>query len=45
MAILDTDLIIGYLRKVPKAVKIINKFKQNETELKTTIINVGELYK
>ena len=45
MVILDTDLIIGYLRKVPKAIEIISKFKQNGTELKTTIINAGELFK
>ncbi|MHA1490486.1 MAG: type II toxin-antitoxin system VapC family toxin [Promethearchaeota archaeon] len=45
MVILDTDLIIGYFRKVPKVIEIISKFKQNGTELKTTIINVGELYK
>lgn len=45
MVILDTDLIIGYLRKVPRAIEIISKYKQNGTELKTTIINMGELYK
>jgi len=45
MVILDTDFIIGYLRKVPKVIEILSKYKQNETELKTTIINMGELYK
>ena len=45
MPILDTDLMIGYLRKVPKAVELINRFKHDGIDLKTTILNVGELYK
>ena len=45
MPILDTDIMIGYLRKVPAAVELINKFKHDGIALKTTIINIGELYK
>ena len=45
MAILDTDLIISYFRKVPDAISMINKLKENKTVLKTTVITVGELYK
>ena len=45
MVILDTDLIIAYFRNVPKAVRVINKFRNEKKELKTTVINIGELYK
>jgi predicted nucleic acid-binding protein len=45
MPIIDTDLMINYLRKKPEAVQLIlSLIKENET-LKTTIFNVGELYK
>jgi predicted nucleic acid-binding protein len=45
MPIIDTDLMINYLRKKPEAVQLILRLiKENET-LKTTIFNVGELYK
>lgn len=45
MVILDTDFIIGYLRKAPKIIEILSNYKETKTDLKTTIINVGELYK
>ncbi len=45
MPILDTDLIISYFRKLPKAIEVINNLKQSNAEIKTTIINIGELYK
>jgi predicted nucleic acid-binding protein len=45
MVILDTDFIIGYLREAPKIIEILSNYEENETKLKTTIINVGELYK
>jgi len=45
MVILDTDFIIGYLREAPKIIEIFSNYEVNETKLKTTIINVGELYK
>jgi len=45
MVILDTDFIIGYLREAPKIIEILSNYEKNETKLKTTIINVGELYK
>jgi len=45
MVILDTDFILGYLREAPKIIEIFSNYEMNETKLKTTIINVGELYK
>ncbi len=45
MPILDTDLIISYFRKAPKALSVIKKLKETNTILKTTVITVGELYK
>ena len=45
MVVLDTDFIIGYLRDSPKITEILRNYEENKTELKTTIINVGELYK
>ena len=45
MVVLDTDFIIGYLREAPKIIEILSNYEENETKLKTTIINVGELYK
>jgi len=44
MVIIDSDLIIGYLRKKPKfTVKYLNKLLDNEESLKTTIFNYAEL--
>ena len=45
MVILDTDFIIGYFREAPKIIEILSNYEENGTKLKTTIINVGELYK
>ncbi len=45
MVVLDTDFIIGYLRKAPKIIDLLRNFEENRIDLKTTIINVGELYK
>jgi hypothetical protein len=45
MVILDTDFIIGYLREAPEIIEILHNYENNKTDLKTTIINVGELYK
>ena len=45
MVILDTDFIIGYLREDPKIIEILRNYEKDKTEIKTTIINVGELYK
>ncbi|MFX1296970.1 MAG: type II toxin-antitoxin system VapC family toxin [Promethearchaeota archaeon] len=45
MPIIDTDLIINFLRKKPKAVQLISKLIKANVPLKTTIFNVGELYK
>ena len=45
MPVLDTDLLINYLRKHPKAVKLISSLIESGEPLKTTIFNVCELYK
>lgn len=45
MPILDTDLIINYLRNRPNAVKIIKNLKKDNIPLKTTIFNAAELFK
>jgi len=45
MAILDTDILIDYLRKEPKAIETINTLRKTGEFLKTTVFNVGELYK
>lgn len=45
MPIIDTDLIINYLRNQSNAVKIISNFKKEMIPLKTTIFNVAELFK
>lgn len=45
MVVLDTDFIIGVLRKDQKVIQILSDYMGSNTELKTTIINVGELYK
>ncbi|WP_457557497.1 type II toxin-antitoxin system VapC family toxin [Candidatus Harpocratesius sp.] len=44
MPILDTDILISFLRNKKKAVQEIKKLIESESNLKTTIINVGELY-
>ncbi len=44
MPILDSDILISYLRNKKKAVNAIFKLIEDNTPLTTTIINVGELY-
>ena len=45
MVVLDTDILIGYLRGHDKAIKIILDLKKQETFLNTTVFNTAELYK
>ncbi len=45
MVVLDTDILIGYLRGNDKAVKAILDLKKQETFLNTTVFNTAELYK
>ncbi|MHA1618677.1 MAG: type II toxin-antitoxin system VapC family toxin [Promethearchaeota archaeon] len=44
MPILDSDILISYLRNKKKAVNAIFKLVEDNTPLTTTIINVGELF-
>ncbi|TFF94878.1 MAG: VapC toxin family PIN domain ribonuclease, partial [Promethearchaeota archaeon] len=44
MPILDSDILIGYLRDIPKCLEIFNDFRSNKTLIKTTVFNVAELY-
>jgi len=44
MPILDTDILISFLRNKKKAVNTIESLIKSKTILTTTIINVGELY-
>ncbi len=44
MVVIDSDLIISYLRKKPKfTVKYLNELLDSEESLKTTIFNYAEL--
>ena len=43
MVIIDTDLIISYLREVQEATNSIFELKKSGNVLKTTVFNVGEL--
>ena len=45
MVVLDTDILIGYLRGNDKAIKVILDLKKQESFLNTTIFNTAELYK
>jgi len=45
MVVLDTDILIGYLRGNEQAKKIIINFRTQEIYLNTTVFNVAELYK
>lgn len=45
MVILDSDILIGYLRNVPEAVSRVQQLQKNNSELKTTIFNIAELKK
>jgi len=44
MPILDTDILISFLRNKKKAVNTIESLIKSKNILTTTIINVGELY-
>ena len=44
MPILDSDVLIGYLRDVPKCLELLNNFISNKIIIKTTVFNVAELY-
>ena len=44
MPILDSDILIGYLRNKPNCLKIINDLRSDEISIKTTVFNVAELY-
>jgi len=44
MPILDTDILISFLRNKKKAVNMMSSLIKSKIILKTTIINVGELY-
>jgi len=45
MVVLDTDILIGYLRGNEKAINVILDLKKQETFLNTTVFNTAELYK
>jgi predicted nucleic acid-binding protein len=45
MPCLDTDFIVGILRKDKKAVKMLKSLAEEGSPVSTTIINVCELYK
>lgn len=44
MGILDSDILIAFLRNKRNAVDFIKNIIKNGDPLKTTILNVGELY-
>ena len=44
MPILDTDILISFLRNKEEAVRYIKKLTKKKSILKTTILNVAELY-
>ncbi len=45
MAILDTDVLVAYLRKKDCAVEFIQQLRKQEEYLKTTVFNAAELFK
>jgi len=45
MVVLDTDILIGYLRGNEKAINLILNLKKEENFLNTTVFNAAELYK
>ena len=45
MVVLDTDILISYLRGNEKAVKLVLDLKKEENFLNITVFNVAELYK
>ena len=45
MAVLDSDLIIAFLRGRDNASEVFQDLKKQQDSLKTTVFNVAELYK
>ncbi len=45
MVVLDTDIMVAFLRKKDFAVEFVQFLRQREDILKTTVFNVAELYK
>ncbi len=45
MVVLDTDILIGYLRGNEEAINIVLNLKKEENFLNTTVFNAAELYK
>ncbi|OLS13564.1 MAG: putative nucleic acid-binding protein [Promethearchaeota archaeon CR_4] len=45
MTILDTDVLVAYLRKKDFAVEFIQHLRKKEEPLKTTVFNAAELFK
>jgi tRNA(fMet)-specific endonuclease VapC len=45
MAVLDSDLLIAYLRGKENADELISDLRKNEFDLNTTVFNSAELYK
>lgn len=44
MPFLDTDILISFLRGKPNAIRVLNQLTDKQIILKTTSINVAELY-
>jgi tRNA(fMet)-specific endonuclease VapC len=45
MAVLDTDILVAYLRKKDFAVEFIQHLRSTKEALKTTVFNAAELFK
>ena len=45
MAVLDTDLLVAFLRKKQNGDAVFAHLRKEHVELKTTVFNVAELYK
>ena len=45
MVVLDTDLLIAYLREKYNSYEIFQELKKHQKTLNTTVFNVAELYK
>ncbi|NMC06628.1 MAG: type II toxin-antitoxin system VapC family toxin [Candidatus Lokiarchaeota archaeon] len=45
MAVLDTDLLVAFLRNKDQGVQVIRHLHEESEELKSTVFNVAELYK
>ena len=45
MVVLDTDLLVAYLRGKENGIEIVQKLKSDNQSLDTTVFNVAELYK